>query len=158
MDRNKIEIYTDGACSTNGTWDTAYAFVVYRNDTKIYEYGAYIGKETNNVAELAAVLQALKYVGRSSDEVIIYTDSAYIANTINQKWYKKWEVNGWITSSKTPVANQEYWKTILRLYKELPLITFKKVEAHSTNEGNNRADEIAVFCKDNQTFHSGGTQ
>lgn len=150
---SKIDIYTDGACSTNGTWDSAHAFIAYEDDIWIRSEGSFIGKATNNIAELAAVLEALKFaaswIQNSEDIVNIYSDSAYIVNCINDGWYKKWEANGWITSQKTSVANQDLWKPIITLYKTMMIKpTFVKVKGHSTDKANIEVDRIAVLCKD----------
>lgn len=148
----KIDIYTDGACSTNGTWDSAYAFVVLEDGLHTHSEGAYIGKATNNVAELAAVLAGLQYaITIPTKEITIYSDSAYIVNCFNQKWYINWEQNNWQTARKMPVLNQEYWRPIIQIYKNSPTpINFVKVKGHSGDKINTEVDRIAVLCKDTQ--------
>lgn len=150
-----LKIYTDGACSQNGTWDAAYAFNAWENDIWIYSEGGYIGQATNNIAELEAVLNALKFasswIKNAQDQVVINSDSAYIVNCVNQKWYAKWKKNGWVTTAGTPVQNKEYWVGILHLLEEYPNITFVKVAGHANDKGNNMADADAVFCMRNKT-------
>ena len=146
----KIDIYTDGACSTNGTWDSSYAFVVLEDGLHTRSEGGYLGKATNNIAELAAVLAALEYaVNVATKEITIYSDSAYIVNCFNDKWYINWERNNWMNARKMPVLNQDYWKPIIELYKNSAApINFVKVKGHSGDKINTEVDRIAVLCKD----------
>ena len=112
---------------------------------------------TNNIMEMTGVLKALLSVTLKSaaelaqyEEAIIYTDSAYVANCINQRWYATWFTNGWLTSKKEPVKNKEYWELLLDAYfKASQLIPLKieLVKGHSTNTYNNLADTTAVAAR-----------
>lgn len=144
-------IYTDGACSGNpgpGGW----AFIIpQENDNPIVQTGGYV-KTTNNMMELQALLEALKYCNQLSPQcVTIYTDSAYIANCFNQKWYIKWQQNGWISSSKELVKNKGQWEDILYYYNLLTdndfIINIEKIKGHSDNIYNQMADKYAVSAR-----------
>lgn len=146
-----LNIYTDGACSGNpgpGGW----AFIIpQENDDPIVQTGGYV-KTTNNMMELQALLEALKYCNQLSPQcVTIYTDSAYIANCFNQKWYIKWQQNGWISSSKEPVKNRGQWEDILYYYNLLTdndfIINIEKIKGHSNNIYNQMADKYAVSAR-----------
>lgn len=144
--------YTDGACSTNGTWNGGAAIVVLNNDNEqvCTEY-TNAKNTTNNQMELTAVIMALQYIINNSKEKeknIIYTDSAYIYNCINQKWYIKWRQNGWLTSKKTPVENRGLWEQLLTFYEKCDIIIIEKVKGHSGNEYNEKADTLAVYARD----------
>ena len=145
-------IYTDGACSTNGTWDGGAAIVVLSNDNiEICTEYTNSKNTTNNQMELTAVIMALQYIINNSKEKeknIIYTDSAYIYNCINQKWYIKWRQNGWITSKKTPVENRGLWEKLLTFYEKCDIINIEKVKGHSGDEYNEKADKLAVYARD----------
>lgn len=143
-----INLYTDGACSTNGTWSGGAGLYVELDEEKQYYYmGA--SETTNNIMELKAFQFALHYglyYGDVETKVNIYTDSAYIVNCLAQKWYVRWEQNGWRNSKKEPVANKEIWEDILSLYRKLTFhdLNIYKVKGHSNNHGNNEADKLAV--------------
>jgi ribonuclease HI len=144
MTDNKIIIYTDGACSNN------------QKDNNLGGYGAvmlykghrkeiYGGEKntTNNIMEMKAIIEALKLLKTYEIPVEIYTDSAYISNCMNQKWYEKWIKNGWKTANKKPVKNKELWMEILKYVDKIDTITFHKVPGHSGVELNEKADELA---------------
>ena len=141
---DKIIIYTDGACSGN------------QHDTNIGGYGAvliyrghckeiYDGEvnTTNNRMEMKACVESLKKVERRDIPVEVYTDSAYVCNCINQKWYVKWRKNGWKNSKKEPVENKDLWVELLDLVESFDNIEFIKVKGHSGVELNELADKLA---------------
>ena len=81
------------------------------------------------------------------DVALIYSDSAYCINCYKDKWWVKWEQNGWINSKKQPVQNKELWKRLIPFFKDARFI-FKKVAAHQNNYWNNYVDELAVKAKE----------
>lgn len=148
-----ILIYTDGACSQNGTWKGGWACIVIDSESNEVIHTA-TGSEdntTNNIMELMAFKAALEYCGESSigiEKYIIHSDSAYILNCFEQKWYLNWRKNGWRNAKKEPVANKELWIQILGYYELLELegidIKLVKVKGHSGNKYNELADKLAV--------------
>ena len=155
-----IHYYTDGACSTNGTWQGGWSMVRILGKS-CFSLGGFEPKTTNNRMELMGFLQALLdiqgyidngYEDCGDDCFEICTDSAYIHNCFKQKWYESWEKNGWKNSKKEPVANQDLWKQILAAIREIGMyrLTFTKVKGHDGNKFNEMADKIAVKCKDTQ--------
>ena len=93
--------------------------------------------------EMWALYQALRYsLSYINWDIEIYTDSALIVNTFNQKWYENWERNGWKNSKKEPVANSDLWKEILGLYR-VQRVQIIKVKGHGNNIFNNTADKLA---------------
>ena len=135
----KVTIYTDGACSGNpgpGGWA---AVLIYNENKK--EIKKKKKETTNNIMELTAVIEALKLL-KYPCEVDLYSDSAYVVNGFNQGWIYNWRKNNWRTSSKEPVKNKEIWEELYNLSK-IHKVNFIKVKGHSTNELNNRCDELA---------------
>tara|TARA_B110000285_G_scaffold193313_1_gene222252 strand:+ start:19 stop:447 length:429 start_codon:yes stop_codon:yes gene_type:complete len=136
----KYIIYTDGACSGNpgpGGWG-AVILDEEKNKTSLS------GKEkatTNNRMELMAPIMALRKIKKPS-EVIIYTDSTYLKNGITI-WIKKWEKNGWKSTSKKPVKNKDLWVILNELSKE-QTIDWRWVKAHAGNKYNEMADSLAT--------------
>ena len=140
----KIIIYTDGACSGN------------QNNENIGGYGAvllYKGHEkeiydgeintTNNKMEIKACIEALRTLKRRDIPVEVYTDSAYVCNCMNQKWYVNWRKNGWRNSKKNPVENKELWMDLLEQVESIEDIKFFKVKGHAGVPLNERADDLA---------------
>jgi ribonuclease HI len=145
----KVEIYIDGGVRGNQKKENIGAWAA------VLKYGPYIKEiydvvrnTTNNRMELTAAIMALKQMKRFDIPVEVYTDSAYLYNCINQKWYKKWEDNGWMTSKNEPVENRDLWIQLLDLIEQFKFISFFKVKGHSNNEGNNRADELVNYAMD----------
>ena len=135
-----IEIYTDGACSGNpgpGGWGVV---LLYQGNKK--ELSGFQPETTNNRMELFAAIQGLAAL-RESCEVTLYSDSSYLINAFEKHWLDNWQRNGWKTSSKSPVENQDLWKLLL-LHVKNHRVRFVKVKGHSDNAYNNRCDEMAV--------------
>ena len=147
-----LEFYTDGAFSSKtemGGW----AAVCVEDGNVIDTQSGYEPYSTNNRMELTAFLSALENadtIETGNTKVTIYTDSAYIANCLNQNWYVKWMSNGWRTSDKQDVKNQDLWRRIVALYiklKERLDLSIVKVKSHSDNPWNNYADLLAVKAR-----------
>ena len=135
----EVIIYTDGACSGNpgpGGWGT---ILMYKDNKK--EISGGMLDTTNNVMELTAVIEGLKLL-KFPCKVKLYSDSAYVVNTFNEKWIYGWLKNGWRNASKEPVKNKELWQELYDLTK-VHEVEFIKVKGHADNEYNNRCDELA---------------
>ena len=136
----EIDIYTDGACSGNpgpGGWGVV---LIYQENKK--ELSGYQPETTNNRMELFAAIQGLSAL-KESCAVNLYSDSSYLVNAFEKHWIEKWQRNGWKTSTKSPVENQDLWKLLL-IYVRKHQVRFIKVKGHSDNQYNNRCDEMAV--------------
>ena len=152
-----IEIYTDGATSGNGYEGAqgGWAFVILENGYLAWKSSGHIDNATNNICELTAAIYAinrlvfmLKTNQLSFSPVTLYSDSAYIINCYKQKWYEKWEKNGWKNSKKEPVANKELWEQLIPHFKD-PAIKFEKVPEHRGVQWNELVDAMAVEAKFN---------
>lgn len=137
--KNKVTIYTDGACSGNpgpGGW------------AAILRYGDH-GKElsggdratTNNKMELTAAIKALEALKRPCG-VVLYSDSSYLINAFRQNWVGKWQKNGWRAKGGHAVKNQDLWQQLIALMAEHD-VQLRKVKGHSGDEYNERCDELA---------------
>jgi ribonuclease HI len=144
MSTEKIIIYCDGACSNNqqlqnrGGWG---AILLYKNKSR--EISGAERNTTNNRMELLACIKALEKIKNPDLPIEVFTDSAYLHNCLTQKWYRRWQKNGWLTANKKPVENKDLWTLILKLKNNFPHITFHKVAGHSHIELNERADALA---------------
>jgi ribonuclease HI len=140
MERKKVTLYTDGACSGNPGPGGYGAILIYKGIEKEISGGEL--DTTNNKMEIMAVLKGLEYLKEPCD-VTIYSDSAYVVNTIEKGWIYSWKKNNWIKSDKSKVKNIELWEKLLELM-EIHNVTFIKVKGHADNEYNNRCDKLAV--------------
>ncbi len=134
-----ITIYTDGACLKN-PGPGGYGAVLIHGD-RIKEISKGFPDTTNNRMELLGVISALETL-RYPCEVVVFTDSQYIAKAINQGWLNKWQQNGWKTSNRSDVKNKDLWQEMIRLIKEHSVV-FKWVKGHSGDHYNERCDVLA---------------
>ena len=134
----EVVIYTDGACSGNpgpGGWGA-----VLQGGGKEKELYGGDALTTNNRMELMAAIQALEALQRPTT-VTLYTDSKYLLDGIT-KWIHGWQRNGWLTSAKKPVKNDDLWRR-LTAAMDPHEITWKWVKGHAGAPGTERADELA---------------
>lgn len=137
--------------STNiGAW----AFIV-EQEIRMSDSGA-VKNTTNQKMELKAIIEALKYCKENfkDDNIIILSDSAYCVNGMNQRWYDKWILNRWTNSKGQPVKNQELWKELIELDKQLN-VTYSKVLGHSGDELNELADAEVNRAMDEWEYDNG---
>ncbi|MFZ0665942.1 MAG: ribonuclease H [Acidimicrobiales bacterium] len=132
-----LVVFTDGSCLGNpgrGGW----AWIVPGGP---FASGAE-PKTTNQRMEITAVLEAL----RSIDEPLtIASDSAYVVNCFEQRWYEGWKRRGWRNSQGAPIANQDLWEPLLALALDpARKVKFRKVRGHSGDAMNELVDRLAV--------------
>ena len=140
----KVKIYTDGACSGNPGPGGYAAILIYNGVEKEISGGD--RDTTNNKMELTAVIKGIEML-KEKCIVTIYSDSAYIVNSIQNGWIYSWKKNNWIKSDKTKVKNIDLWEKLLK-QMDFHEVSFIKVKGHSDNEYNNRCDRLAVMQRD----------
>jgi len=132
-----IEVYTDGACSGNpgpGGWAWA------ASDGRRASGGD--PTTTNQRMELQAVLEALREI---EGPVTIYSDSTYVVNCFNDRWFEGWLKRDWKNTQRKPVANRDLWEPLIELYLERQHeLRFVWVKGHSGDEMNDLVDAMAV--------------
>lgn len=129
-----VEIWTDGACTRNGTPQAkaAWAFVTGPAHGNI-ERGALVdGKQTNNVAEGQAIQFALEWAAYEGyTKIKLHTDSQISLFNLNKR------------PEKVKV-NAEIFFAIDRIVRENNLqVEYIKVLGHSGDVNNDRADRVA---------------
>jgi ribonuclease HI len=90
--------------------------------------------------EITAVLEALRSLPGS---LVIVSDSTYVVNCFRDRWWVRWEANGWRNSKKQPVANVDLWKPLVELVKDRRP-QFRWVKGHSGDALNDLVDSLAV--------------
>lgn len=136
----KVILYTDGACSGNPGPGGYGAILIYNNIEKEVSGGE--PNTTNNKMEMMAVIKGLEML-KEPCEVEVYSDSAYVVNSIEKGWIYSWKKNGWRKADKKEVKNIDLWERLLKLM-ETHKVTFLKVKGHADDELNNRCDRLAV--------------
>lgn len=148
---NEILLYTDGGCRGNQNLDGvnigANAYVLLYGEYKL-EGIERARNTTNNRMEIKAVINGLKQLTRFDIPVKIHSDSAYLVNCMQNKWYVGWINNNWRNKKKKPVENKELWINLLKEMQKFKDIEFIKVEGHKTNKWNNRCDRLVNYAMD----------
>ncbi len=122
-----VEFHTDGACSGNpGPCGFG---VVMRRGEEYAEWREYLGKGTNNIAELRAIESALESVDDRSATVRIHSDSRYAIGVLT----KDWNVN----------ANRSLVERIRERLVDFEDVEIEKIEGHAGHPLNERADRLA---------------
>jgi ribonuclease HI len=133
-----VDIWTDGACKGNpgrGGWGALLRW----GDVERELFGGE-AVTTNNRMELTAVIQGLRALTRPVS-VTLHVDSQYVMQGVTS-WLAGWKRNGWRTSDKKPVKNQDLWQA-LDAELERHDVRWVWVRGHAGDPGNERADELA---------------
>ena len=131
-------VATDGACKGNpgpAAWGTVVLCGGHRHEAK-----GYIGRQTNQIAELCAAIEGLTLTPAGAT-VELQSDSQYTLKGISE-WRRGWERNNWRTSTGGPVANKDYWVRLFALV-DARKVTTKWVRGHNGDALNERCDELA---------------
>jgi ribonuclease HI len=136
---SELTVYTDGACSGNpgpGGW----AAIITDDGVERVVAGAE-PRTTNQRMELTAAIEGLAAIaGRR--RVHVHTDSAYVMNCFEQRWWERWERNGWLGAGKKPVTNRDLWERLLAQVRRHEVV-WHKVRGHSGDVMNDRVDALA---------------
>ena len=147
---SRVEIFTDGACRGNpgpGGW----AALLRMGETERELAGGEV-LTTNNRMELLAAIRALQALKRPC-RVDLHTDSVYVRDGIT-KWVHGWQRNGWRTSDKKPVKNEELWRELLESVAP-HRVSWHWVKGHSGHPENDRVDALACAEADAQRAAKG---
>lgn len=141
------DVYTDGACSGNGTEESpaAYAYLILERDSdnniiNKRQSAVKIGQGTNNIVELMGPIEALKIIPEGSS-VKITTDSQYVVKGMTE-WIQGWKKNNWKNSQKKPVKNRELWE-ILDALVSARVVKFNWVRGHDGHTENEIVNKLA---------------
>jgi ribonuclease HI len=134
-----VILYTDGACRGNpgpGGWA---ALIFDRNEERTVS--GCEAHTTNQRMELMAAIQGLAAI-EGTQQVALHTDSSYVMNCFRDRWWEKWERNGWLGSTKQPVTNRDLWERLIAETRRHTVSWFK-VKGHSGHPENDRVDRLA---------------
>ncbi|MFN7662679.1 MAG: ribonuclease HI [Alphaproteobacteria bacterium] len=138
MNKEFIEIFTDGACQGNpgpGGWA-----VLLRYGKHEKEISGAEPMTTNNRMELMAAIRGIEAVQKLIP-ILLYTDSQYVKKGM-EEWLQGWKKNGWKNAQKKEVKNQDLWEQLDSL-AQCHQITWKWVRGHAGHTENERVDQLA---------------
>lgn len=100
---------------------------------------------TNNRQELKGLLWCLRYADNfhHDEECIIYSDSAYVVNSLTN-WAYTWEKNNWTRAKNASIQNLILIQEAFKILKNSPNIKLKKIDGHRGILGNELADSLAT--------------
>lgn len=125
-------IYTDGAYSRKND-EGAFAFIILDgNGEEIKHFSKKIVGETNNRAELKAIIAAIYHLPLGAKFVKVISDSMYALNTLSGKWARNANADLF-----------EVWDKILSTHDYE--IEYEWVKGHSGDEHNDFCDAL---CND----------
>lgn len=137
-----MNIYIDGSCRPNSKFGS-YGVLIIDDDGNRKTLTGTQEDVTNNIMELTALIEALKYIRAnqldSQYEIEIFSDSQYVVKGITE-WYTKWKANNYMTTTG-PVKNLDLWKHLDKLMKAVKCkLTW--VKGHGQNIQHNEVDRI----------------
>ena len=135
---NTIVVYTDGGASPNPGPAGAGILLMYgKHCLEIWEY---LGKSTNNVAELTAILRALENIKNKNLPILVYSDSKYAIGVLS----------GTMKANK----NQDLIAQVKAEMQKCPNLQLLKVKAHIGIQHNEHVDKLVALARDTQNSGS----
>ncbi len=132
----QIHIYTDGAARGN-PGPGGYG-IIWMSGNHYKEFAEGFRRTTNNRMELWSVCVALEKLKFPGSEVVIFSDSQYVVNSVEKRW-----IDGWIKRGWKNVKNPDLWKRYL-VAAQPHKVRFQWVRGHNGHVHNERCDQLAV--------------
>jgi ribonuclease HI len=138
---NTAMCYTDGSASPNPGPSGAAACIFLQNPDQVLDFGASLGKGTNNAAEICALtllfnqLILLKNVRANLDSALVFTDSKLAISAC--------------LSTKAPASNRAAILELRSAHVKLTSllrVDLHWIRGHSNYGGNERVDKVAKYC------------
>ena len=132
----EITIYTDGAARGNpgpGGYGVVLMSGLHRK-----ELSQGFQLTTNNRMELMAAIIGLEALKVIPSQVTIYTDSKYVADSVEKGW-----IFNWVKIRFKGKKNSDLWKRFLEVYRR-HRVRFIWVKGHASIPENERCDQLAV--------------
>ena len=134
--QSEITIYTDGASSGN-PGPGGYGVVLISGKHRLEKSEGFT-LTTNNRMELLAVIEGLEALKMPGSRVVIYTDSKYVADSVEKGWVFQWE-----SKAFKKKKNPDLWIRFLKIYRKHN-IRFVWIKGHANNPENEICDKLAV--------------
>lgn len=138
-----VKLYTDGS-SLNNPGRAGYGWVAVYEDGSLRTSSGHLGVQTNNVAELNAILKGLQFLDKT-EEVHIYSDSKYALGVMSGR-------DGETKQESIPNNAKKNIRLIKAIGNEVALfpVVYKHwVKGHYGNSYNDMADRLAQYAAAN---------
>ena len=133
----EIFLYTDGS-SIGNPGPGGYGIIMeLKGTTYKKEFSKGYRHTTNNRMELLAIIVGLESLKKGPSKVVVYSDSKYVIDSVNNKWIFDWQKKGF-KGKKNP----DLWERFIRVYKKHH-IDFKWIKGHNSHPQNERCDFLA---------------
>ena len=133
---SEITLYTDGAASGN-PGPGGYGVVLISGKHRL-EKSEGFRLTTNNRMELLAVITGLEALKKENCNVVVYTDSKYVADAVEKGWLFQWESKGFKKKK-----NPDLWIRFLNIYRKHN-VKFVWIKGHASIPENEVCDKLAV--------------
>jgi ribonuclease HI len=136
----KINLYTDGSAKGN-PGKGGYGIVLkagnhYKEISQGYRH------TTNNRMELLAVIVGLEHLKSNKSDVVVFSDSKYVVDSVEKKWVFQWQKKGFKGKK-----NADLWKRFLLIYQKHN-VSFQWIKGHAGHPENEKCDLLAVEASD----------
>jgi len=131
-----IIMFTDGSSRGNPGPGGYGTILIYNQHRKELTQG--FRKTTNNRMELLAVIAGLEALKGEGHEVLVYSDSKYVVDSVEKGW-----IWGWEKKNFKDKKNEDLWKRFINVYRKHK-VKFKWVKGHAGNIENEKCDILAV--------------
>ncbi|MDA7777692.1 ribonuclease HI [Flavobacteriaceae bacterium] len=138
MKSKTVYLYTDGS-SLGNPGPGGYGLILeWAGMSYIKEFSQGFVKTTNNRMELLAVIVGLEKLKKTPMEIVVYSDSKYVVDSVEKKW-----LFGWEKKNFKDKKNSDLWKRFLVVYRK-HTVHFQWVKGHNKHPQNERCDHLAV--------------
>jgi len=138
----KINLYTDGSAKGNpGKGGYGIVLIAGKHYKEISQGFRYT---TNNRMELLAVIVGLEHLKSNKNDVVVFSDSKYVVDSVEKKWVFQWEKKGFKGKK-----NADLWKRFLLIYQKHN-VSFQWVKGHAGHPENEKCDQLAVEASDSK--------
>ena len=133
---NIPELFTDGSFNHENK-KGGFALLIKTVENQYYIHQIKTSRKDNNLVELLAVIEGIKYL-KDETKLRIVTDSQYVIKGISE-WLPLWKINDFYTANGTKAKNIKEWKEINQLIKG-KYLELEWVKAHSDHFENTICD------------------
>ena len=138
----KINLYTDGSAKGNPGRGGFGLVLISGKHYKEISQG--FRHTTNNRMELLAVIVGLEHLKSKKCDVLVFSDSKYVVDSVEKKWVFQWVKKGFKGKK-----NADLWKRFLLIYQKHN-VSFQWVKGHAGHPENEKCDQLAVEASDHK--------
>jgi len=140
MKSKPVYLYTDGSSLGNPGPGGYGLRLEWAEMSYVKEFSQGFVRTTNNRMELLAVIVGLELLKKQPLEVVVFSDSKYVIDSVDKKW-----VFGWEKKAYKDKKNSDLWKRFLKIYRKHN-VNFQWIKGHNQHPQNERCDELAVIA------------